>query len=73
MSENQLNPQPLPPGARVDLGQLTEAVTEAVRNALESRPATSNTPPVFRNPHIIIGIIIDPSTGALPTPTIGEQ
>ena len=62
MADNQLNPQPLPPGAKVDLGELTEAVTVAVRNALESRPATDNTPPVFRNPHIIIGIIIDPST-----------
>ena len=50
MSENQLNPQPLPPGAKVDLGELTQAVTEAVRNALEARPATANTPPVFRNP-----------------------
>jgi hypothetical protein len=26
-----------------------------------------NTPLVFRNPHIIIGIIIDPMTGGLPT------
>jgi hypothetical protein len=69
MSDNQLNPQPLPPGAKVDLGELTETVTAAVRNALESRPATENTPLVFRNPHIIIGIIIDPSTGGVFTPS----
>jgi hypothetical protein len=68
MSENLLNPQPLPPGTKVDLGELTQAVTEAVRNALEARPATANTPPVFRNPHIIIGIIIDPTTGGVPYP-----
>jgi hypothetical protein len=57
MSEAQLNPQPLPP---VDLGKLTEAVTVSVRNALEERAATANTPQVFRNPRIIIGIIIEP-------------
>jgi hypothetical protein len=54
----QLNPQPLPP--RVDLGHLTEAVTASVRNALEERAATTSTPQVFRNPRIIIGIIIEP-------------
>jgi hypothetical protein len=59
MSETQLNPQPLPPG-KVDLGNLTEAVTASVRNALEERTATANTPQVFRNPRIIIGIIIEP-------------
>jgi hypothetical protein len=55
----QLNPQPLPPG-KVDLGNLTEAVTASVRNALEERAATASTPQVFRNPRIIIGIIIEP-------------
>ena len=59
MSETELNPQPLPPG-KVDLGNLTEAVTASVRNALEERAATANTPQVFRNPRIIIGIIIEP-------------
>lgn len=53
-----LNPQPLPP--RVDLGQLTEAVTASVRSALEDRAATAATPEVFRNPRIIIGIIFEP-------------
>lgn len=53
-----LNPQPLPPG--VDLGRLTEVVTASVRNALEERAATAATPAVFRNPRIIIGIIIEP-------------
>lgn len=53
-----LNPQPLPPV--VDLGRLTEAVTISVRNALEERAATAATPAVFRNPRIIVGIIIEP-------------
>jgi hypothetical protein len=55
----ELNPQPLPPKV-VDLGQLTEAVTASVRSALEDRPATANTPQVFRSPRIIIGVIIEP-------------
>ena len=63
MSETQLNPQPLPPG-KVDLGDLTEAVTASVRNALEERAATPTTPQVFRNPRIIIGIIIEPPAQA---------
>jgi hypothetical protein len=63
MTETQLNPQPLPP-AKVDLGNLTEAVTTSVRNALEARAATRSTPPVFRNPRITVGIIIEPSAQA---------
>jgi hypothetical protein len=62
MSEARLNPQPLPPGV-VDLGNVTAAVTAAVRNALEDRAATPNTPPVFRNPRIIVGVIVEPPTG----------
>jgi hypothetical protein len=58
MATDELNPQPLPP--KVDLGQLTEAVTASVRNALEERATTENTAQVFRNPRIIIGIIIEP-------------
>lgn len=54
----ELNPQPLPPV--VDLGRLTEAVTASVRNALEERAVTAATPAVFRNPRIVIGIIIEP-------------
>ena len=53
---SELNPQPIPP--KVDLGQLTEAVTASVRSALEERPVTSNTPQVFRNPRVIIGILL---------------
>lgn len=53
-----LNPQPLPP--RVDLGSLTEVVTASVRQALEDRKIVDTTPPVFRNPRILIGIIIEP-------------
>ena len=60
MSDNQ--------PAKIDLGELTEAVTEAIRKALESRPVTENTPPVFRNPHIIIGVLIDPSAGGVYQP-----
>jgi hypothetical protein len=48
MPDNKLNSQPLPP--RVDFGELTTAVTQAVRDALESRPATANTPLVFAIP-----------------------
>jgi hypothetical protein len=58
MSETELNPQPLPP--KVDLGQLTETVTASVRKALEERAVTTSTPQVFRNPRIIIGIIMEP-------------
>lgn len=72
MSERQLNPQPLPPGAKVDLGELVQAVTEAVRNALESRPATANTPPVFRHPRLNIGVIIEPDGVFTPNPAAIE-
>ena len=58
MAQDELNPQPLPPS--VDLGQLTEAVTASVRKALEQRPATEATAQVFKNPRIIIGIIMEP-------------
>jgi hypothetical protein len=54
-----LNPQPLPPRA-VDLGALTETITSSVRSALEERVTTAATPAVFRNPRIVIGIIIEP-------------
>ena len=56
--QSELNPQPLPP--RVDLGSLTEAVTASVRSALEQRAVSATTPAVFRNPRIIIGIIVEP-------------
>ncbi len=46
--------------AKVDLGQLTEAVTTSVRKALEEKAATENTAQVFRNPRIIVGLIIEP-------------
>ncbi|AIS45539.1 hypothetical protein DR61_1372 [Burkholderia pseudomallei] len=58
MATDELNPQPLPP--KVDLGQLTEAVTASVRKALEEHAVTENTAQVFRNPRIIIGIIMEP-------------
>jgi hypothetical protein len=60
MATEDISPQPLPTIPRVDLGDLTEAVTASVRNALEERPPTENTAQVFRNPRIIIGIIIEP-------------
>ncbi len=60
MATEDISPQPLPTVQRVDLGELTEAVTSSVRKALEERPPTENTPLVFRNPRIIIGIIVEP-------------
>jgi hypothetical protein len=56
---NELNPQPLPP--KIDLADLTEAVTASVRRALEARAATPTTPASFRNPRIIIGLILEPA------------
>ncbi|WP_323120840.1 hypothetical protein [Burkholderia alba] len=50
------------PVPKVDLGQLTEAVTASVRNALEERAPTEATARVFRNPRIIIGIIMEPQS-----------
>lgn len=64
MSETRTNQQPLPRGS-VDLGSLTEAVTAAVRNAMEQRAATPSTPQVFVSPRIIIGLIIEAAKGAL--------
>ena len=58
MAANELNPQPLPP--RVELGNLTSEVTRAVQSALEHRAAGPNTPAVFRNPRIIIGLVLEP-------------
>lgn len=60
MSQADLNPQPLPP--RVDLAELTEAVTVSIRRALEEREVGGRTPALFRNPRIVIGVIIEPQT-----------
>jgi hypothetical protein len=60
MSQADLNPQPLPP--RVDLAELTEAVTASIRRALEEREVGARTASVFRNPRIIVGIILEPQT-----------
>jgi hypothetical protein len=57
MASQELNPQPLPP---VDLGRLTEVVTASVRRALEERVATPATAAVFKNPRIIVGVVIEP-------------
>jgi hypothetical protein len=59
MPSPELNPQPLPP--KIDLAELTEAVTVSVRRALEERQTSAQTPPVFRNPRIIIGIVYEPA------------
>jgi hypothetical protein len=62
MSKDALNPQPEPPGKpKIDLSDLTEAVTGAVRRAIEDRQVTEGTPEVFHNPRIIIGIIFEPN------------
>lgn len=58
MANAELNPQPLPP--RVDLADLTEAVTASVRRAIEERKLSPETPAVFRNPRIIVGVIVEP-------------
>jgi len=58
MAQQDLNPQPLPPG--IQLGTLTQEVTRAVQTALEQRVAGEATPAVFRNPRIIIGLILEP-------------
>ena len=57
MSDKSLNPQPLPP---VQLGTLTSEVTRAVQAALEQHKPGPGTPEVFRNPRIIIGLILEP-------------
>ena len=35
-------------------------VTAAVRRAMEEHPAGAQAPNVFRNPHTIVGIILEP-------------
>jgi hypothetical protein len=44
----------------VTLADLTRTVTESVRQALEEVPVSARTPPLFRNPRIIVGLIIEP-------------
>ncbi|GAC1486785.1 MAG: hypothetical protein NVS2B11_12540 [Acetobacteraceae bacterium] len=58
MAVNEVNPQPLPP---VQLGALTTEVTRAVQAALEQRSAGGTE--VFRNPRLIIGLILEPQFG----------
>jgi hypothetical protein len=53
--------QPLASANNVDLGTLTEVVTTSVRRALEEHAATAATPELFRNPRVIVGIIIEPA------------
>jgi hypothetical protein len=60
MSEKALNPQAEPPGRnKIDLGDLTETVTLSVRRVLEERQVGTGAS-AFRNPRIIIGIILEP-------------
>jgi hypothetical protein len=62
MNKDTLNPQPEPPGSpKIDLSDLTEAVTGAVRRAIEARQVTEGTPEVFHNPRIIVGFILEPT------------
>lgn len=44
---------------RIDIGDLTEAVTLAVQRAIASRKAIDPINP-FHNPRIICGLIIEP-------------
>jgi len=46
--------------SEVNLADLTKTVTDSVRQVLEERPVSSRTPPLFKNPRIIIGLIIEP-------------
>jgi hypothetical protein len=49
---------------RIDVGELAEAVIVSVRQALEEHEALDvRVPPVFRNPRIICGIILEPGAG----------
>jgi hypothetical protein len=62
MDKLELNPQPEPPGKpKIDLADLTEAVTSSVRRVLEEREISEKTPGVFRNPRIVIGVIFEPA------------
>lgn len=54
-SQNELNPQPLPPGP-IDLGHLTETVTRAIQSALTQGEGRTLIP----HPRIIVGIIAEP-------------
>jgi len=51
---------------RIDLGDLTEAVTTAVHRSL----AAQKTDPIWRNPRIICGLIFEPN---FPRPVGGPQ
>lgn len=51
---------------RIDIGDLTEAVTTAVQRSL----ATQKPDPLWRNPRIICGLIIEPT---FPRPVGGQQ
>jgi hypothetical protein len=52
---------------RIDVSELTEAVLVSVRQALQEREAPdASVPPVFMNPRIICGIILEPGEGLTP-------
>jgi hypothetical protein len=48
----------MPEAKRIDIGDLTEAVTVAVQRAIATHKLAANNP--FRNPRIICGLIIEP-------------
>jgi len=57
---------------RIDVGDLTNAVIASVRQALEQRQApvaSGGSPPVFTNPRIIVGIVLEPGLGSEPPPS----
>jgi hypothetical protein len=58
MSNQKLKTQP-----GIELGELTQAVTSAIRSALEQRVSSANTAKVFKNPRIIIGVILEAAGG----------
>jgi hypothetical protein len=57
--------------SRIDVGDLTTVVIASVRQALERREAPvagGGDPPVFRNPRIIVGVVLEPGLGSEPPP-----
>ncbi len=58
---------------KVDVGDLTEAVTTAVSNALIQRKASSETPEMVWNPRIIIGLILEGLSGNLPAASTSQM
>ena len=55
---------------RIEIGDLTEAVTSAVNRALQAQKSDEPVPSPWRYPRIIIGLIYEPH---YPGPPVEEQ